>query len=227
MSEIPAADYVEARHNMVESQIRTNKVTDTAVIQAFQTVPRERFVPLPLRGIAYVDDDIQIAEGRCVMEPMVLARLLQIAAIRQSDVALNIGCGTGYATAVLAQLCDAVVGLDSDPKLVEKASHLLTELGIDNAVAVEGDLVDGYAKQAPYDVILIGGAIGAVPEGLKAQLAPGGRLIAVMQADRAQAGGIGQANVFVKHDDMLSGRPVFDASTPPLPEFAVVEQFVF
>jgi len=151
-------DFTTARLNMVESQLRTNKVTDLPLIDAFETVPRELFVPEPLRGIAYIDEDVALGGGRFVMEPRVLARLLQAAQPGPEDVALDLGCGSGYATAILSRLVATVVALEDDAALAAAANRTLGELEIDNAVVVEGRLTEGYPKQAPYNVILLGGS---------------------------------------------------------------------
>lgn len=216
-------DYAAARHNMVESQVRTNRVTSGPLLDAMETIPREQFVPGERRSFAYVDEDIEIAPGRFLMEPMVLARLLQTADIEPEAIALDIGCGTGYSTAVLAHLCQTVVGVESDAALAARATQTLVELGIDNALVVEAGLREGYPKQAPYDVILFSGAITGVPDAIVRQLAPGGRAVAVVTA----GGGMGQARIYTKVGDVLSARTIFDAATPPLPDYAPEEQFVF
>src|ERR1700704_1629222 len=123
-------DYAAARLNMVESQLRPNKVTDLRVLGAFLELPRELFVPDRLRGVAYVDEDIPLGGGRYLMEPMVMARLVQLAAIKTADSVLEIGTGTGYGAAVMAQLADAVVALESDPKLAQAAEANLRQLNI-------------------------------------------------------------------------------------------------
>ncbi len=143
-------DFAAARLNMVESQLRTNKVTDLRLLGAFETVPRELFVPEPLRGIAYIDEDVALGGGRFVMEPRVLARLLQAAQPGPEDVALDLGCGSGYATAILSRLVATVVALEDDAALATAVNRTLGELEIDNAVVVEGRLTEGYPKQAPY-----------------------------------------------------------------------------
>ena len=170
-------DFAAARFNMVESQLRTNKVTDLRLLGAFETVPRERFVPEPLRGIAYIDEDVPLGGGRFVMEPRVLARLLQAADPGPEDVALDLGCGSGYATAILSRLVATVVALEDDAALAAAANRTLEKLEIDNAVVVEGRLTEGYPKQAPYNVILLGGAVAEVPAAIADQLAEGGRLV--------------------------------------------------
>lgn len=216
-------DYAAARFNMVESQLRTNKVSNPALLEAFETVPRERFLPEAMRGVAYIDEDIPIAKGRHLMEPMVLARLLQTAAVQPSDVALEVGTATGYAAAVLARLAATVVALDSDPALVSEANHLFSELGADNAVAVSGPLADGYPKQAPYNVILISGAVSAVPKAISDQLADGGRLVTVVK----EGLGLGRAVLMQRTGDHVAQRVLFDAATPYLPELEAEPGFVF
>ena len=216
-------DYAAARQNMVDSQLRTNKVTDAAILAAFESLPRERFLPENRRGVAYIDEDIAVAEGRYMMEPMVLARLLQAAEIEPGDMALEIGAGAGYAAAVLARLVATVVALESDAALSAATSTVLQELGVDNVVLVAGVLNEGYAKQAPYNVILINGAVAEVPAGVAAQLADGGRLVAVIKEGAA----LGRGILMQRRGDNLSTRVLFDAATPYLPGFAPEPSFVF
>ncbi|MDH3594605.1 MAG: protein-L-isoaspartate O-methyltransferase [Rhodospirillales bacterium] len=216
-------DYAGARANMVESQLRPNKVSDPQIVAAFESVPRELFVPEVKRGIAYVDKDVSIAEDRYLMEPRVLARLLQAAAVDPGDVVLDIGCGTGYASAILAQLAATVVALESEAGLAEQAGRTLSELGVDNVLVVEGALTEGYAKQAPYDVILVGGSVAEVPQTIYDQLAEGGRLVAVV---RDQAG-LGRGTLMQRIAGVPSHRVLFDAATPFLPGFTREVGFVF
>ena len=212
-----------ARHNMIESQIRTNKVTDGALIGAMGALPRELFVPEPLRPIAYVDEDLDIGDGRHLMEPMVLARLLQAAAVRARDVALVVGCGSGYSAAVLGRMCTTVVALESNPSLVARSTALLSELGIDNAVVIAGGLAEGHPDHAPYDVILIDGAVAEVPAAILDQLAEGGRLVTVVGGED----GVGRGTLYGRRGGITSRRVVFDASTPLLPGFAPPPRFEF
>ncbi|TQV79319.1 protein-L-isoaspartate O-methyltransferase family protein [Denitrobaculum tricleocarpae] len=216
-------DFNAARATMVDSQLRTNKVTDLKVIESFETIPREVFLPETLRGIAYVDEDLAIGDGRYVMEPMVLARLIQAAAPTSEDIVLEVGAARGYGTAILAQIAATVVGLDSDEALVETANETLNDMGIDNAVVVTGAMTAGYAKQAPYDVILFSGAVTAVPASVIEQLAEGGRLAAVIQDE----GGVGRATLMQRVGANVSARPLFDASTPILSGFERKDEFVF
>jgi|SRR5579864_2373263 len=218
-------DYAAARLNMVEGQLRTNKVTDAAVLGAFLEVPRERFVQPPLRGIAYVDDDIPLGAGRVMIEPMVLARLLQFAAIHSADKVLEIGCATGYATALLARIAGAVTAVESDPALAARARALLRELDCATAVVVEGDLAAGWRAKAPYDVILLNGAVGVIPQAISDQLAEGGRLVGVISPESGT--GMGEAILMTRAEGVLSSRPVFDATVHRLPGFERAPDFVF
>lgn len=220
-------DYAAARLNMVESQLRTNKVTAPAVIDAFLAVPRELFVPSALRGIAYVDEDIPLGNGRALMEPMVLARLLQLAAIRPGDKVLAVGCATGYAAALLAGLSGSVIALECDKRLAAIARDLLAKLGA-GAQVVEGALAEGWPMAAPYDVILLDGAVAEVPHRLGEQLAEGGRLVGVRAPAASPVGrGMGEAVLMTRWEGVLSSRPVFDAAVQMLPGCGRVPSFVF
>ncbi|MEM7170844.1 MAG: protein-L-isoaspartate O-methyltransferase [Pseudomonadota bacterium] len=216
-------DFAAARLNMVESQIRTNKVTDARLIEAMEAIPREDFVPEARRSLAYIDEDLKIADGRYLMEPMVLARLLQAANPGAEDIALDIACGPGYSTAVLARLCATVVALEDDEKLTEESNNRLNDAGIDNAVVVKGNLIEGYAKQGPYDIILIGGAVQSIPEAIPSQLNVGGRLVAVVLDES----GLGRATLIERQDEFLSERVLFDASVPRLDAFDLAPGFTF
>lgn len=216
-------DFAAARLNMVESQLRTNKVTDLRLLDAFENLPREDFVPEPLRGIAYVDQDVALGSGRFIMEPRVLARLLQAAQPGPDDIALDLGCGSGYATAILSRLVATVVALEDDAALAAAANRTLSELEIDNAVVVEGRLTEGYPKQAPYNVILLGGAVAEIPAAIADQLAEGGRLVAVVGAEP----GLGRATLMRRDSGVISSRVLYDAALPMLPGFEAQPGFVF
>ena len=213
--------YAEARQNMVDNQLRANTVTHEALLAAMGRLPRDRFVPEALAGIAYVDEDLAIGGSRFLAEPMVLTRLIQAAGVKPGDKVLDMGCATGYSTAVLASLGAQVVALECDPRLADRARVNLTALGISGANVVTGDLAAGYPAGAPYDVILIAGRIGRLPQVLLGQLAPGGRFVAVM----AEHGRVGQA--VIVHQGSASRVPLFDAATPPMPGFAAAPGFVF
>lgn len=216
--------YESARLNMVEGQIRPNKVTDPAVIAAFLDVPREIFVPGALRGAAYVDEDLPLGGGRYLVEPMVLARLLQFVGVAPSERVLEIGAASGYATSLLSRLAREVVAVEADAALARAARESLAKLGIANARVVEGALDAGCPASAPYEVILFGGAVAEIPEAIEAQLAEGGRLAAVV---RHADGLVGNAVLVQKRGNSVVRRVLFDAATPLLPGFEPQRDFVF
>lgn len=216
-------NFAAARANMIECQIRTNRVIDPDVVGALAQVPRETFVPKPMRGFAYVDEDLDLGGGRVIVEPLALARMLELAKIKPSDVVLNIGDAPGYSTAVLSKLAQTVVSLECEAEWVTKATASLNELGIDNAAVVQGPLDQGYPAQAPYDVILFSGAVSEIPVAISRQLAEGGRLVAIVDDGR----GVGRGTLMVRVGDTWGRRQVFDARVPLLPGFAKKAGFVF
>lgn len=216
--------FAEARRQMVLTQLRPNKVIDEQLIAAMAALPREQFVPKAYRGVAYMDEDVAVAPGRYLMEPMVLARLLQEAEIQTGEVALVVGSGTGYELGVLARLCSTVIGLEADAALAQQASQTLQALDIDNTAIVEGALKDGLAKQGPFNLILLAGAVPEIPAALLAQLADGGRLVGVVRPAGAP---IGQAVLVKRSGDLFPQRVLFDAGTPLLPGFEHPAGFVF
>lgn len=217
------ADFAERRVKMVDGQIRTTDVTSAPLLEALLSLPREAFVPESQRDLAYIDEDIRIADGpRYLMEPSPLARLLQLADAGAGDHALVIGCGTGYSAAVLSRLVKSVVALESDPELAGRAGATLGELGCGNVTVVQGALREGYAAKAPYDVIFIDGSVEDLPASLADQLGEGGRLVAV-----EGRGNAGVARLYLKTDGVVTGRRAFNAAIKPLPGFERVEAFVF
>ena len=215
-------DYETARRNMVESQIRTNKVTHTALLAALASVPRERFVPAERAHAAYVDQDIPLAPGRYLMEPMIFARLIQEADPRPGDNALLVGSATGYGAAVLAPLVKTATALESDPSLAARGREQFARLSIIGANQVEGPLAQGWSRGAPYDLIVLEGSAEVISPALFDQLADGGKLMAVIAA-----AGVGRAVLHTKKSNVLSHRVIFDASVHALPGFEGKRGFVF
>jgi protein-L-isoaspartate(D-aspartate) O-methyltransferase len=229
---LPMTNFEASRLSMVESQLRPNEVTDTRLLAAMRTLPRELFVPERLRPLAYIDEALEIfpsidgAPARYLLAPMALARLIQLASPEPGDAVLDVGCATGYSTAVLAKLARAVTGLEPEPELAGAARDALRRLGIGNADIVEGPLAAGHQTGAPYDVILLNGRVPGLPEALSGQLKEGGRLAAVLPTG-ANAGSQGRAYLFVKVGGEASGVPHFDAGARPLPGFAPAPVFTF
>jgi protein-L-isoaspartate(D-aspartate) O-methyltransferase len=220
-------NFEAARIKMVDNQIRTTDVTSHAVLAAFLSVPREEFVPAAMKPLAYIDTDIELpASGasarRYLMEPSPLAKLLQLATISKSDKVLEIGCGTGYASAILSALAGSIVALESDAALASAASETLARLGYSNVSVITGDLEKGHAAAAPYNVIFVHGAVETVPHSLLAQLSDGGRLVAVVGSGNAS-----RAKLFLRENGVTSERLAFNTAVKPLPGFRLAREFVF
>lgn len=219
-------DYAAARRSMVESQLRTNRVSDPLLVAAMAAIPREAFLPEALRSLAYRDEALPLAPGRFLMEPLAFARLAQMAEIRETDVVLAVGAGTGYGAAVAARMANAVVALECDKNLAATATRTLQDLPADTAVVVEGPLAAGYPKQAPYDVILLEGAVAEIPETLLAQLAEGGRLAAIVQKQPGPAS-VGKGTLVTRLGKNLVRRESFDLGAPYLPGLEPKPAFAF
>jgi protein-L-isoaspartate(D-aspartate) O-methyltransferase len=216
-------NFEQCRRNMVECQLRTNKITDEGVLAAMGNVPREVFTGPEYDSIAYVDEDLPIGYGRYLMEPMVLARMLQAARVRADDVILDIGCGSGYTAAVCARIGATVVAVESDPRLAADATRIMGELEADNVVVVVGTLKDGYQAQAPYDVIVFSGSVPELPPAVLDQLSPGGRLVAVLMDEEEP----GRAVVAENAGGRVDIQTICEASIPRLPGFEREKGFVF
>jgi protein-L-isoaspartate(D-aspartate) O-methyltransferase len=216
-------DFTAARQHMVESQIRTSRVTDERLVAAMAETPREIFIPKDAALRAYIDDDVRIAEGRFLMEPMVLARLLQAAEISAGDHCLVIGATTGYAAAIMGALGASIIALESDPALADAARRNLAGLGRKNVEIVTGPLSHGCPGKSPYQVILIDGCVERIDEPILSQLADGGKLVTV----RRDEGQVGHAILVAKTGGGVVTRNLFDANVAPLPGFQRAKQFTF
>ncbi len=216
-------DYSRARLNMVENQLRPHQIDDPRLLGAMREVPREHFVPKILRGVAYADEDLRLPAGGHLIEPLVLARLIQAAQIKPQEVVLLLGCTTGYAGAILARLAATVILVQPDQAAAQQVETLLDEQGVDNVVVtVSADPSAGQPSQAPFDVILLVGAVDAVPPALREQIGEGGRLVAVIDDDR-----VGKGTVFTRLHGVIGRQVLFDARIPRLPGPAARAEFAF
>jgi protein-L-isoaspartate(D-aspartate) O-methyltransferase len=220
-------DFTLQRLNMVESQIRPSDVTDQRIIRAMLEVPRERFVPADAAAIAYIDDPVPLAPRpaggapRCLLPPRTFAKLVQLAEVGPQSVVLDVGCATGYSTAVLARIAARVVALEAEHGLAQQAVATLRDLGAGNAVVIEGPLAAGAPARGPFDAILLNGAVPAVAPALLDQLADGGRLVAVLRQ-----GPLCRAHVWRRTGKVVDRQPAFEAAAAALPGFEEPVEFV-
>jgi protein-L-isoaspartate(D-aspartate) O-methyltransferase len=214
------SEFSTRRVMMVDTQVRPSDVTKFPIIEAMLSVPREVYLPASKREAAYVGENVEIAPGRVVLEARTLAKMLDALDVQPTEMVLDLGCGLGYSTAVIARLADAVIAVEEDDTLASEAQRTLSAEGVDNAAVIVGPLALGDAKHGPYDVITIQGAVEMVPEGVLAQLKEGGRIGAVFME-----GALGVARVGYKIDGVVTWRFLFNAAAPVLPGFAAKRGF--
>ncbi len=218
-------DFESARRTMVDTQLRTNNIMDRRVLGAMGEVPRELFVPESRRELAYIDDAHALTSGanpRYLPPAAPFGRLLQLAGLSGDDHVLDVGCASGYSTAVLARAAKRVVGVDDNAELVGQARAALQQLGASNATIIEGAPGEGHAGEAPYDLIVIEGVVETVPQVLFDQLKDGGRLVALIRT-----GATAVAHYYVRTDQGVASRADFNAMLPPLVLHKREETFVF
>lgn len=213
-------DYQERRTMMVDTQVRPNDVTKYNVIAAMLEIPREEFVPDSRRDVAYVGENIEIARGRVVLEPRTIAKMIDALDLQPTELVLNLAAGYGYTAAVLGRLAQAIVAVEEDAEMAAEATRRLAGIGADNVAVVQGPIAAGHKAEAPYDAILIEGAIEELPEALAEQLAEGGRIIALF-LDAT----VGVVRSGVKLDGVITWRYAFNAGAPVLPGFRRVREF--
>lgn len=213
-------DYTTLRTTMVDTQVRPSDVTKFTVIEAMLTVPREAFVPRDRRDAAYVGEHLTLEPGRVVLDPRLLAKMLDVADIQKDDLVLDIGSGLGYSAAVIARMAEAVVAVEDDEDRAAEAQSNLAEQGVDNVVVHQGKLTDGAVGHGPYDVILLQGAAQKVPENLLAQLKDGGRIVCLMMD-----GALGAVRVGYRIDGEVNWRFAFNGGAPVLPGFETHSAF--
>jgi len=215
-----------ARQKMVDGQVRPSDVTDFRIIDAMLAVPREAFVPQNRQALAYLDIDLDVSDGgserRFLIKPVVTAKMLQAADIKDTDNVLVVGCATGYTAAVVARLAGQVTATEVDPTMAARAKDVLAQLGIANVMVRAADASEGDAANAPYDVIVLNGATEVTPDRLYRQLKDGGRLVGVFATTQPQRAMI----VTQSHAD-FGTRALFDAAVPVLPGLGRVPAFVF
>jgi len=216
-----AADYSLARNLMVDGQLRPSKVTDRRILDAMRSIPRETYVPLPLAPMAYIDQDLNLGEGRALLKPLVIARLLQLARPRAGETALIVGSGTGYGAAVLAACGVQVTALEEDERLIHIAQA--ANPGHAGITFVNGKLAEGFAASAPYDLVVIEGAVPSIPDAIGNQVAAGGRLVTIIST----GGAAGYAAIAEPSTGGLRAQAAFDATAKLLPGLSPAPGFTF
>lgn len=213
-------DFASARATMVDCQVRPSDVTKYPIIDALLTMPREEFVPNAKRSVAYAGAHMDLGGGRVLLDARTFAKMLDAVNIQPDELVLDLGCGMGYSSAVIATMAEAVVGVESVAELAEEAPNVLASVGADNAMVVAGPLTEGAPKHGPYDVIALQGAAETIPAAILDQLKVGGRIVAI-RAD----GTLGQCRIGYKHDGGIDWRNAFGASAPVLAGFEKVVEF--
>lgn len=214
-------DFTSRRTTMVDTQVRPSDVTKFPIIDAMLSVPRELFVPADKREAAYAGAHVDLGRGRVVLDPRVLAKMLEAADIQPDEMVLDVGTGLGYSSALAARMAEAVIALEEDGTLAAEAERALAEAGADNVAVVEGPLTAGAAKHGPYDVILVEGGVEHMPEALTGQLKEGGRIVAIFLE-----GALGVVRVGYRYDGTVNWRYAFNAAAPVLPGFEARRAFV-
>ncbi|MDJ1007890.1 MAG: protein-L-isoaspartate O-methyltransferase [Paracoccaceae bacterium] len=214
------ADYQTLRTTMVDTQIRPSDVTRFPVIDAFLKVPRELFVPASRRDAAYAGENIEIGEGRVVLDPRTLAKMIELLDVEPHELVLDIGTGFGYSAAILSHLAEAVVAVEDDATFRSEAEAALAEAEALNVAVVEGALAEGAPMHGPYDAIILQGAVETLPDAIADQLKDDGRIVALFQEGR-----LGVCRIGLKSGGAISWRHGFNAGAPVLPSFEARRAF--
>ncbi|MBL4767610.1 MAG: protein-L-isoaspartate O-methyltransferase [Rhodobacteraceae bacterium] len=213
-------DFTVRRRIMVDTQIRPSDVTKFPIIEAMLSVPREKFVPVAQREAAYCGDDVELGNGRVLLEPRTLAKMLDALDVSSDELVLDIGCGFGYSSAVVARMAEAVVGVEEDETMIGEAQELLSDIGADNVILHAGPLVEGAAEHGPYDVIVVQGGVGELPKAIENQLKDGGRIACI-----GMTGALGSVSIGHKFGNVITWRFEFNAGAPVLPGFEKQHSF--
>lgn len=214
------ADFAARRTAMVDTQVRPSDITKFPIIEAMLAVPKEEFVPDGMRAAAYLGENLSIGEGHVILEPRTLGKMLDFLDISGDETVLDVGCGYGYSSAILARMANAVVAIESDEAMAADAQERLSRAGADNVAVMAGPLADGDAKHGPYDVIILQGGVEDVPENILGQLREGGRICAIFVE-----GALGTCRIGHKNSGTVSWRYAFNAGAPVLPGFARERSF--
>jgi protein-L-isoaspartate(D-aspartate) O-methyltransferase len=213
-------DFAARRRMMVDTQIRPSDVTKYPIINAFLSVPREIFVAASQQEAAYVGEDLPLAENRVMLEPRTLAKILDALDISDDELVLDVGCGLGYSSAIVAHLAQAVIAVEEDEAMAEEAVALLSQVGADNAVLHHGALASGAAEHGPYDVILLQGGVEELPGDMEKQLKDGGRIACIFMD-----GALGEVRIGRKVNGVISWKFDFNATAAVLPGFEKQAEF--
>lgn len=213
-------DFAARRTMMVDTQIRPSDVTKFPIIEAMLAVPREAFVPADRQDAAYLGDNIDLGQGRVMLEPRTLAKMLDALDVQPDELVLDLGAGSGYSAAVLSRLAEAVIALEEDEALLGDAQATLSDVGADNVVLHEGPLTEGAADLGPFDAIIVEGAVEHLPETITDQLKDGGRIAVLFQEGR-----LGTVRIGYRIDGQINWRFAFNAGAPVLPGFQRHEAF--
>ncbi|MBX7146153.1 MAG: protein-L-isoaspartate O-methyltransferase [Alphaproteobacteria bacterium] len=220
---VPQDSSVELkRFNMIESQLKPNKIIDPKIIDAFSSIPREMFVPSNFRHVAYVDNDIALGYNRYLLEPMVIGQMVQIASLKLTDKVLVVACGYGYTAAVISKLCHKVYALDSERMFLNHAERNFKELNLHNIQTFQGKLTEGCSIYSPYNVIFIEGSIDYLPDSIPQQLEENGKIIYIRRQKN-----IGRMVIATKINQIVTSQVYFDANVPSIPEFNQEKRFIF
>ena len=216
------SDYATRRTAMVDTQIRPSDVTKFPIIEAMLSVPREAFVPMEMREAAYMGKNLDMRDGRGLLEPRTRAKMLDAVDIQRDELVLDVAAGLGYSSAVVARMAEAVIALEDSEARSDEAQTILAEHNMDNVIVHTGPLTDGAAEHGPFDVILVQGGVEELPKSLLEQLKDGGRIACVMMS-----GALGDVQIGHKSDGIITWRSIFNAGAPVLEDFTRARAFAF
>ena len=214
-------DYNQARESMVDTQVRPSDVTRFSVIEAMLSTRRELYVPEHLKDIAYSETNIRVSKNRFVLEPRTIAKMLELADIKNYEIVLDIACGLGYSTSLIAKIAQLVIGVE-EPELASKAEKVIAQESIDNAIVHSSDINSGANEFGPYDIALIQGGVEFVPTTVAQQVKLGGRLVAIFMN-----GSVGECCIGIRRETGVDWRGAFNANAPLLTEFTKSKSFIF